>query len=127
MPRKRADTDELRRKDRVVAVAPIKDIPEGTLGTVKMVVGQAWTRYLVSWDTGEWVSTIDGSKIVREDRLGLYHERMAAEKERANRPVVAVGATAPEGDQGGGGGRVPEHLLERSRAARERAAAKAPA
>ena len=69
MARKQADTDELRRKDRVVAVEAIKDIPVGAVGTVKMVVGQSWTRYLVAWDTGEWIGTIDGSKIVREDRL----------------------------------------------------------
>ena len=125
---RRKDTGELRRRDKIVAVQAVKDIPEGTFGVVKMVVGQAWTRYLVEWDNGQWTGTVDGSKIVRRDRLDEYREAQAAAAEAALRqasapaPVAAVAAAA-----GGGGGdsRVPDHLLERSRQARARAEAKA--
>jgi hypothetical protein len=118
---RRRDPDEIRPRDRVVAVQPVKDIAEGSQGVVKMVVGQTWVRYLVEWDNGEWIGTIDGSKIVRAERLDEYRRRQAqaaAEAERKAAEPAPVAAAATEG--GGGGGRVPEHLLERSRQARAR-------
>jgi hypothetical protein len=129
MARKR-DTDELRRSDKVIAVQAINDIPEGARGTVKMVVGQAWTRYMVAWDSGQWMGTVDGSKIVRQDRLDDYRRRQAEEAERATRTAAAPALAEATGDGesaggGGGGGRVPEHLLERSRQARARSQAAA--
>jgi hypothetical protein len=127
MLRKRADTDALHRGDRVVAVVAMPDVPEGTQGTVKMVVGQAWTRYLVKWDTGEWMGTVDGSKIVRDDRLDLYKTRKAEEAERAALVAIAPTEAAPAVAAEGGDSRVPAHLLERSRAARARAGTKAEA
>lgn len=125
MLRKRADTDDLRRGDRVIAVVSMPDVPEGTLGTVKMVVGQAWTRYMVKWDTGEWMGTVDGPAIVRDDRLALYHDRQAKEAERAAQATVAAPAEGPAVDAGAGGedSRVPAHLLERARNARAKAEA----
>jgi hypothetical protein len=120
----RRDTDELHRRDRVVAVKSLGEIAEGTHGRVKAIVGQAWTRYLVRWDSGEWTGTVDNSQIVREDRLELYRQRQ--EELAAAKPVVAASAAgAEDGSAGGGGGRVPEYLLERSRDARARAATKA--
>ncbi|MHB8464173.1 MAG: hypothetical protein ACYDH6_10530 [Acidimicrobiales bacterium] len=125
------DTDELHRRDRVVSVLPIKEIPEGTHGQIKMVVGQTWVRYLVEWETGEWTGTVDSSKIVRADRLELYRDRQAAaEAERkASAPAAALasGGSGDTGDAGGAGGdsRIPEHLLERSRQARARSETKA--
>jgi hypothetical protein len=121
--RRRPDTDDLRRRDRIIAVRTIKDIPEGTKGTVKAVVGQAWTRYFVKWDTGEWMGTVDGSTIVREDRLDAYHERQAELAQRSQQTVAEVAPSAAL--SGASGGQVPDHLLERSRQARARAAAKA--
>ena len=122
MPRSK-DTDQLRRRDRVVAMQPIKDIPEGTEGVVKMVVGQAWVRYLVAWDNGEWTGTVDGSKIVRADRVDDYRRRQAEAAAEAELQASAPAAAALTAGAGGGGGRVPEHLLERSRQARARAQA----
>lgn len=127
MPR-RKDTDELRLRDRVVSVAPIKDIPEGTTGMVKMVVGQAWVRYLVEWDDRRWTGTVDGSKIVRADRLELYRRRrVEAEAAAAQKAIAAASApvAAEAAAPAGGDSRVPQHLLERSRQARARAEAKA--
>jgi hypothetical protein len=123
---RRGDTDELHRRDPVVAVKAIGDIAEGTHGQVKAIVGQAWTRYLIRWDSGEWTGTVDGTQVVREDRVDQYRVRQA-ELAAAKSVVVAsaVPSDAPAG--GGDGGRVPEHLLERSRQARARAAAKAEA
>jgi hypothetical protein len=116
---RRANTDELRRGDRVIAVDNLKEIPEGSLGTVKMVVGQAWVRYLVKWDTGDWMGTVPGDKVVRQDRLELYRARRAAEAERAATAAAATPTEAAAASEEGGG-RVPEHLLARSRSARAR-------
>ena len=92
------------------------------MGTVKTVVGQAWTRYEVKWDSGEWMSTVSTDEIVREDRLALYHARQAAEAERAAQAAATKAAAPSEAaaTSEGGDSRVPEHLLARSRAARAR-------
>jgi len=124
--------------DRVVAVEPIGDIPEGALGQVKVIDGFGWVRYWVAWDTGEWTGSVDSASVVRVDRLEQW--RAEREQARAAASQAAARATsAPSGGDGGdggdsdgaaaggtpGAGRVPDHLLERSRQARARKAAQA--
>ena len=126
------DTDELRPRDRVIAVTPVGTIPEGTQGIVKLIVGQAWTRYWVAFDGGEWVNGVDARQIVRLDRYEQWktdRETAAARAGTAadSAPVAAApGAEAP-GDAGGPAGGIPAHLLERSRQARARKEAAAAA
>jgi len=127
--RKRSDPDALRVGDRVVAVQPVGAIPVGTRGRIKLVDGFGWTRYWVAWETGEWIGSVDAHAVVAVDRLAQYHADRAAAETRAAL-VTAGGGDAPaavaDGGPGdGGGGRVPEHLLERARQARERKAAQA--
>ncbi len=118
---RRSGPGQLRRRDKVIAVEPIKDIPEGALGEVKMVVGQAWTRYLVRWENGEWTGTVDGSKIVRRDRLDEWRAEQERKATTAATTTQAAAAGPAEAVSASG---VPEHLLERSRTARARWEAK---
>jgi hypothetical protein len=136
MPFRRRTDQSPRVGDWVVAVEPVGDIPEGTRGRIKVVDGFGWVRYWVAWDTGEWTGSVDSASVVRTDRL----EQWRAEQEAAQAAAAArasgggtgagPGAGSAEGDQDGGAeggapgdGRVPEHLLERSRQARARRAA----
>ena len=57
-----ADT-EFARKDRVVAAQDLPGVPEGTTGTVLMVVGLSWIRYRVHFDNGRELSTLDARYI----------------------------------------------------------------
>jgi len=131
MPFRRRSGDSPRVGDWVIAVEPIGDIPEGTKGRVKVVDGFGWVRYWVAWETGAWMGSVDSSSVVRADRL----EQWRSDREAAQVPAAAhaerAAVTSAAGTNGGGdggeaapgGGRVPEHLLERSRQARARKAA----
>jgi len=131
--RKRTDPDALRVGDKVVAVKPVGAIPEGTRGRIKVADGFGWIRYWVAWETGEWTGSVDAGSVVAADRLESYRAAQAAAAARAAAPAPPTGAPsggeAAGGSEGGGGGgsdgRVPEHLLERARLARERKAAQA--
>jgi hypothetical protein len=116
----------LRPGSKVVAVESLGDVPEGTKGVVKLVDGFRWTRYWVAWATGEWMGSIDGSSIVAADRYEAYkRERIEAAQRATDAPVaVAALGAAPDAEPAAaaGDGRVPEHLLERSRQARARVA-----
>ncbi|HVM63428.1 MAG TPA: hypothetical protein VMU14_01115 [Acidimicrobiales bacterium] len=130
--RRRTD-GSVRVGDRVVAVKPIGDIPEGMEGRVKVIDGFGWVRYWVAWDNGEWMGSVDSASVVRADRLEQWRaEQEAAQQAAAERAEHAAAGAATangdgDGDAAGGGAdsRVPEHLLERSRQARARKAAQA--
>lgn len=123
------DTDELRPRDRVIAVRSVGTIPEGSRGTVKLIVGQAWTRYWVAFDDGAWVNGVDPGQIVREDRYDRWkQDQEAAAARAADRGAAPEAAAAPAGDTDGGSpSGIPAHLLERSRQARARKEAAAAA
>jgi hypothetical protein len=118
----------VRRGSKVTAVEPVGTIPEGTTGVVKLIDGFGWIRYWVAWSTGEWTGSVDATAVVASDRYEDYKREQAEAAERTNNAPAAA-ATAVNGDVasaggggGGGDGRVPEHLLERSRQARARKA-----
>jgi hypothetical protein len=132
MLRKRSKSRELRRGDKVIAIEPIGAIPEGTRGVIKVIDGLAWTRYWVAWETGEWMGTVDGASVVAASRYEDHKREQAEAIERAKQPPAAQaagGADAAGGAEAAGtgaataAGGIPEHLLERSRLARERKAA----
>lgn len=109
-------------KDRVTAAVDLPRVPAGTGGSVIQVQGLSWIRYWVWFDNGERVGTIHRDKLMSADE---WERRNDAPSE-----VVAVvaGATAAAAGAESGGfanvGPVPGHLIERSRLARERWAAK---
>lgn len=124
----------LRRGERVRASIDLPGIPEGTPGKVRLVEGLTWIRYWVSFDNGVWRGSLDRRFLVPESDWETYRAARDAGEIPAPRLFLAVGEeeeqaaaeTATEaGDTGGGAAsRIPAHLLERSRKARERAAAK---
>ncbi len=122
---------ELKRKSKVRAFTPLPGVPEGTRGIVTLVNGwDVWVRYRVLFDNG-----VDLGSINREHLCpAKQYDALAA----ARAAAIASGVfDQPEVDEteadaaeagGGGGGEgavvngvtVPQHLLERSKAARER-------
>lgn len=116
------DTSPFRRNEKVTAVHDLHAVPEGTRGKVKMVNGLTWTRYWVLFDNGEWVGQIDHDDLVRTRDWPEY--QAARERGDFDQPEETAEADAGGGDEGAaaaeGDGRVPAHLLERSRKARER-------
>ncbi len=111
-------------KTRVVATVDMKGVPLGTTGKVIFVQGLSWIRYWVLFDNGVRVGTLDRSKLAT---LADWENKADASAE-----VVALsggGAVAAASGQSGAGagesvGGVPAHLLEKSKAARARWAAK---
>lgn len=116
----------LKPQERVTLTRDIRNVPEGTNGKIKVAQGLTWARYWVQFDNGQWVGSVSAADLVRE---GDYEEFKKRRAEEALRPKVEdKPAEAPAADAGGGAAgaaasRVPAHLLERSKNARERKAA----
>lgn len=115
--------------DRVILTIDDRGVPEGTSGRVKVADGITWFRYWVEFDNGTWLGSITESKLVRAKHWEEFKRRRA---EEALRPKVeeapATAAVEPGAGDGaaaatGPASKVPAHLLERSRRARERKAA----
>ncbi len=111
----------LKIRERVVATRPLRGVPEGTAGTVKLANGLTWDRYWVLFDNGLWVGSVSGSDLVREADWEEFKRRRA---EEASRPKVEAkeepAAEATEATAAGASSKVPAHLLERSKKARAR-------
>ena len=113
-------TDELTVGSRVVATIALRGVPEGSTGKVIHVQGLSWTRYWVWFDNGQRVGTLGRNKLATPIEWEHRHDVLT--------PVAAVAAVsevvAAEGGAMADVGAVPGFLLERSRAARARFAAK---
>ncbi len=119
---KDAPTDQLKRKARVVSVSDLRGVPRGTPGRVAMISGLTWIRYFVDFDNGVSVPSLDRSVLASPAEWLEWKDKPAgAEAEVAEKPAEAASVAGPEESVGG----IPAHLLERSRQARERLAAKA--
>ncbi len=109
----------------VRAKVALRGVPVGTLGKVIHVQGLSWIRYWVWFDNGERVGTIDRAKLMTipefERRLAGGDDLSTAASGGATAAgaVAADAAAGPESVNG-----VPGILIERSRLARERWAAK---
>lgn len=122
MVTKIADVTPYKPGQKVISTTELASVPEGTKGKVKVSNGATWARYWVMFDNGEWVGQVDHREIVP---VGQYDQFKRDEAARAARGADGeTGDPAPELDEGAesdaGGGRIPEHLLERSRKARAR-------
>lgn len=117
----------LKTGERVMVTGDLRGVPEGTAGQIKMGSGLTWPRYWVEFANGRWVGSVSQSHLVRAKDWDRYQRLREEERLRpkvVERPAEAA-ATGSDGGEGGGGGpasRVPSHLLERSRKARERLA-----
>jgi hypothetical protein len=112
----------LRQNERVMAAEDLPRVPKGTMGTVTMVSGLTWIRYWVRFDNGERIGTLHRDRLVNE---GDHNRRndggLSVATADAGVAEVAAGDAGPAESVGG----VPGYLIERSKAARARWAAKA--
>ncbi len=108
---------------RVRATVAMKGVPIGTEGKVIHVQGLSWIRYWVWFDNGIRLGTIDRAKLATaEDRERTLNAGTEVALAEAGVPAPVGEAAAEEAGESVSG--VPALLLERSRKARERAAAK---
>ncbi len=103
----------------VVLTDDIPGAPRGTKGKVTFVSGLSWIRYWVKFDNGSQIGSIHRDKLATPDEW-------LAKKDQKTFVATTGGADAGVGivvdiDPSG----IPAHLLERSRNARARLAAKA--
>jgi hypothetical protein len=133
----KSKTKGIKKRDRVVATIDLPGVPEGTAGKVKLVNGLGpWIRCWVKFDNGVWMGSVSSAHLVAADDWEDYKVRRAEEAEAAKHRAAAA-ATAPAeapaaADAGAAApsaaaSKVPAHLLERAKAARERKAAAAAA
>ncbi len=117
-------TDQLARRTRVVSLTDMRGVPRGTAGRVTMVSGLSWIRYFVDFDNGASLPSLARSKLATPAEWRDWKDRPAGAEMATTAASEAVepAAAAAAGESVGG---IPAHLLERSRQARERAAAKA--
>lgn len=108
---------------KVLATTDLPGVPKGTRGKVAMSNGITWKRYWVRFDNGELLGHVDHDNIVIERAWDRYF----AEKEAAAAAAAAGASAATEAGGGGssGGGDtpfgVPQYLLDRTKAALEKA------
>jgi len=125
---------ELKRKSKVRAFTPLPGVPEGTAGIVTLVNGwDPWVRYRVLFENGVDLGQINRPHLVPAKQYDEMVERRRRAVESGAFDRAAPGEEAAvEGGGGaaaaGGGGAVvngvsiPQHLLDRSAAARARLA-----
>ena len=112
-----------RKNEKVITTRALGAIPEGAAGKVKLANGLThWSRYWVQFNDGPMVGSIDHDDLVRPAMLEEWTAAKAAEAIAAEAALVATEApTEAVADAGGGNSHgIPEHLLERSRAAKTR-------
>ena len=127
MPKKDVDLDTpFRRGEQVVATRDIRGIPSGTEGKVQLHNGLGrWDRYWVMFGDQQ-VGQVDHNDLTRPYQLDEWLRREEEKAEAALRSAEeqTQEAEAASSDNGGGGGgiasQIPAHLLERSKAAKQR-------
>ncbi len=128
MAKKKVDLDTpFRRGEKVMATRDIRGIPSGTEGKIQLHNGLGrWDRYWVLFGDQQ-VGQVDHDDLTRPFQHGEWLQREKERAEAALRSEEEADAKAAEeasssGDGGGGGiaSQIPEHLLERSRAAKQR-------
>lgn len=120
---KRDDAPEVLGKgDRVILTADLREVPEGTAGTVILVVGITWFRYWVQFENGVAVGSVNRKHLATPAE---WEARLAGGGDDAEATTDEAEADDAGGDGGGGGYThngvlVPQLLIDRSKAARER-------
>ena len=129
MAKKNIDLDTpFRRGEKVIATRDIREIPVGTTGKVQIHNGLGrWDRYWVMFDGDRQLGQVDHNDLTRPYQLSDWLAReeekaeaaLRSEEEQAQAEDAAAGATGGGGD-GGPASLIPAHLLERSKAAKQR-------
>jgi len=108
---------------KVRATTDLPGVPAGTEGKVAMANGITWKRYWVRFENGELIGHVDHDDIVISrawDDYFVAKERAAADAEAG----VSAADTDADGDSGAAAENafgVPQYLLDRTKAALERA------
>lgn len=109
--------------DKVVLTVDLRDVPEGTEGKVVLVVGLTWIRYWVSFANGVAVGSVNRKQLATPAE---WTRRLEGGDEAEAGAAEGASDDSSGGDDGGGGGYthagilVPQLLIDRSKAARER-------
>ncbi|MED5276694.1 MAG: hypothetical protein VX476_02130 [Actinomycetota bacterium] len=118
-----ANLNPLKRKQKVVATIDLLGVPEGTEGKIRVANGIEWFRYWVDFDNGMKLGRVDHNDVVKVEDWEQYQiDRANAELEpevsedQTSEETVSADSDSSAGNEHG----IPEHLLERSRLARER-------
>jgi len=120
----------LKRRSKVRAFTPLPGVPEGTAGLVTLVNGwDPWIRYRVLFENGADVGSINRWHLAPAKQYDeLVEKRRRAIESGAFEPSAPGEEAAADGDgpaatAGGAtvnGVSIPQHLLDRSAAARAR-------
>lgn len=123
MAKKDESPQILRKGDKVVLTTDLRSVPEGTEGKVVLVVGLSWIRYWVAFDNGVAVGSVNRKHLATPAE---WRRRLERGDEVEGVDAEAGDDAEAGGDDGGGGGYthagvlVPQLLIDRSKAARER-------
>jgi len=120
--KKDQSSEFLRKGDEVVLTTDLRAVPEGTKGKVVLVVGLSWIRYWVSFENGVAVGSINRKQLATPAE---WKRRLERGDEVDVDDAEAGGDDEAVGDDGGGGYThagvlVPQLLIDRAKAARER-------
>lgn len=126
MAKKNPELDTpFRRGELVVATRDIRDIPQGTEGKIQLHNGLGtWDRYWVLFGDRQ-VGQVDHDDLTRPFQLDEWlqreEERAEAALRSAEEESQETEVASSDGDGGGGiASQIPAHLLERSKAAKQR-------
>ncbi len=122
---------ELKRKSKVAAFTDLPGVPQGTTGKVALVDGWGpWIRYHVLWDNGVDLGSINRPHLVPAKEYDTFCRLRDQALASGVFDEPEVDETEAETEAGGGGGggdgatvngvTIPAHLIERSKAARQR-------
>ena len=113
----------IKRYKKIVATVDLPGVPEGTTGKVLVANGVVWYRYWVDFDNGVRLGQVGHQQVCLANDWDSFRIDRAETERRAAEAPQKSDESDDDGDGGGAAGNqfgVPEHLLERSRAARQR-------
>ena len=113
----------IKRYKKIVATVDLPGVPEGTTGKVLVANGVTWYRYWVDFDNGVRLGQVGHQQVCLANDWDSFRIDRAETERRAAEAPEKSDESDDDGDGGGAAGNqfgVPEHLLERSRAARQR-------
>lgn len=120
---KRDDAPEfLRKGDKVILTTDLREVPVGTEGKVVLSTGLSWIRYWVQFANGVAVGSLGRNRLATPAE---WERRLARGDEAEAGPDAADDDAGAEAAGGGDGYTwkgivVPQLLIDRSKAARER-------
>lgn len=121
MAKRDATSDVLAKGDAVICARDLREVAEGTEGKVVLVVGLTWIRYWVRFQGGVAVGSLNRKDLATPAEWERRHD-VADDAAGAGAAATDDGEAAAT--DGGGythaGVLVPQKLIDRSQAARQR-------